>query len=362
MLNAIYTKLYHCFIFALALFSSCSEKEYYTSEDFYSIKKVDTHIHPNTENTAFAEQAKKDNFIIIAVNVEAPHYPSLEEQLRLALLQKDAAPEHVEIVNAISMDGWGEPGWAEQEITRLRKGFAKGALGTKFWKNIGMVYKDSAGNFIMIDDPSFDPVVKFIIEQDKTVMGHIGEPKNCWLPLDSMTVNGNRNYYRKNPEYHMYLHPENPSYEELIDGRDRFVEKHPDMRFVGAHLGSLEWSVDALAQRLDRFPNMVVDMAARISHFQYQSQRDREKVRDFIIRYKDRLLYATDEAMSEDSDPEHEKVALHNRWIDDWKYLVTDETMTSSHFDGELQGLKLPKDVVDHIYYQNAVKWFKIPQ
>ena len=41
----------------------------------------------------------------------------------------------------------------------------------------------------------------------------------CWLPLDSMTVNGDRNYYRNHPQYHMYQHPENPSYEELIAAR-----------------------------------------------------------------------------------------------------------------------------------------------
>ena len=160
----------------------------------------------------------------------------------------------------------------------------------------------------------------------------------------------------------MYLHPENPSYETLIAARDRFVERHPAMRFVGAHLGSLEWSVDELAKRLDRFPNMAVDMAARISHFQHQSRIDRERVRNFLIQYKDRLIYATDAAMSANSDPATTRQDLHDRWIADWKYLVTDEILAAPQVNGEFQGLKLPKDVVDHIYYKNAVKWFGIPQ
>ncbi len=112
-------------------------------------------------------------------------------------------------------------------------------------------------------------------------MAHIGEPKNCWLPLEQMSVNNDRNYFKAHPEYHMFLHPENPSYDEIINARDRFVEKHPDMRFVGAHLGSLEWDVDELAKRLDRFPNMAVDVAARVPHIQFQSKANREKVRDF---------------------------------------------------------------------------------
>ena len=69
---------------------------------------------------------------------------------------------------------------------------------------------------------------------------------------------------------------------------------HPGLRFVGAHLGSLEYDVDRIAAFLDRFPNANVDLAARMSQVQYQSVRDREKVRNFFIKYQDRLLYGTD--------------------------------------------------------------------
>lgn len=339
---------------------SCTRKSFYQADDYRAVKKVDTHTHPNTENTAMATLAKEDNFIILAVNVDAPHYPSLDEQRRLSLIQRNAAPEHVDFLIAISVEDIESEDWEERTIARMREGFEKGALGIKLWKNIGMVYKDRTGNYLMVDDPRLDPVIAFVKAQDKTVMAHLGEPKNCWLPLDSMTVNGDRNYYRNNPQYHMYQHPENPSYEQLIAARDHFVERHPDLRFVGAHLGSLEWSVDELAKRLDRFPNMAVDMAARISHLQYQSRIDRDKVRNFMIRYKDRLIYATDAGMSAASDPEGTKKNLHGRWLADWKYLVTDDTMTSPQVNGSFQGLKLPKDVIDHIYYKNAVRWFKI--
>lgn len=351
-------------VFVLAsvflLFSSCSRDEYYTAEDFYSVTKVDTHTHPNTGNTALVEQAKADKFIILAVNVDAPHYPPLDEQMQFSLLQKNAGPQNVDFITAFSLRNWDSTGWADETILRLTRAFEKGALGVKLWKNIGMVAKDTAGNFIMIDNPRFDPVIDFIQKEDKTVMAHLGEPKNCWLPLDSMTVNGDRNYYKNHPQYHMYLHPENPSYDEEIAARDRFVARHPEMRFVAAHLASLEWSVDELAKRFDRFPNMAADMAARISHLQYQSAIDREKVRNFIIRYKDRLIYATDTGMSQTSDPVNIRKRIHDRWMADWKYFVTDEMMTSPEIDGAFQGLKLPKDVVDRIFYQNAIKWFKI--
>ena len=223
-----------------------------------------------------------------------------------------------------------------------------------------MVEKDSVGNLIMIDNPRFDPVIQFIIDQKKTVLGHLGEPKNCWLPVEQMTVNNDKEYFKNHPEYHMYLHPEYPSYEDQINARDRFLARHPDMRFVGAHLGSLEYDADSLAKRLDRFPNMAVDMAARVCHLQYQSKINREKVRNFMIKYQDRLIYGSDLGMSETSSAEEAKTRLHKTWVQDWKYFVTDYDCSVDEVDGEFRGLKLPKAVIDKIYYSNAVKWFGI--
>ena len=67
------------------------------------------------------------------------------------------------------------------------------------------------------------------------------------------------------------------------------LEKHPNLTFVGAHMGSLEHDVDELAGRLDKFPNMSVDLAARIGQVFYQTIHDREKVGSFFIKYQDRL-------------------------------------------------------------------------
>ena len=99
-----------------------------------------------------------------------------------------------------------------------------------------------------------------------------------------MQLTGDIDYFSKNPEFHMYLHPENPSYEMHIEGRDRMFRKHPDLVYVGAHLGSQEWSVDELANSLDTFPHMSVDLAERISYLQYQSVDDYSKVYNFIIK------------------------------------------------------------------------------
>jgi predicted TIM-barrel fold metal-dependent hydrolase len=336
-----------------------SEDSYYGLDDFAKVRKIDTHTHHNSESTALMEAGKESNFYLLTVNVDVPSYPPLSEQIRLSLLQKNSNPTHIDFLSTISLADWKDSDWAEKEIQRIAASFDQGALGIKIWKNIGMTYRDEKGEFIMADHPRLEPIFRFVEAQGKTLMAHLGEPKNCWLPLEEMTVNNDRTYFKEHPEYHMYLHPEYPSYDEQIDARDRLLAKFPDIRFVGAHLGSLEWDVDELAKRLDRYPNFAVDMAARLGHLQYQSQKDREKIRRFIIKYQDRLIYGTDLGISGTPDPVRVKANAKAVWRRDWKYFVTDEQMEVAEVNGLFQGLKLPKEVIDKIYFHNAIKWFK---
>lgn len=339
---------------------ACGEKHYSTN-DFYKIHKIDTHIHLNSANPALAKQAQEDNFKILAVNVDIEnYYPPLEKQLEYALNQQKLFPKNLDILTAFTLKNWKSESWEQETIKKLKSDFSKGALGIKIWKNIGMEYRDSDNKLIMIDNPKFDKIIDYVISQDKTVMGHLAEPKNCWLPLDSMTILTDAEYYKEFPQYHMYLHPEFPSYEQQIKARDNFIERHPKMRFVGAHLGSLEWNVDELSKRLDKYPNMAVDLAARICHLQYQSLKNYNKVREFIIKYQDRIIYGSDSDIESDNRANEAKTNLHEVWQTDWKYFVSDEKMTSKKLKGTYQGLWLPQEVVDKIFYQNAVKWFKM--
>jgi predicted TIM-barrel fold metal-dependent hydrolase len=161
----------------------------------------------------------------------------------------------------------------------------------------------------------------------------------------------------------MYLHPDYPSHEELIAARDRMLAKHPGLKYVGCHLGSQEWDVDVLAKSLDQFPHMSVDMAARIPHFKVQ---DREKVRKFIIRYQDRLLYGTDMSIHGDGSPgwseERARSILEQTWMKDWEYFTTDVMFTQDDKVREYQGLKLPTPVLKKIYYKNARRMYALSQ
>jgi predicted TIM-barrel fold metal-dependent hydrolase len=337
-------------------------KNYYSEEDFKEILKIDSHIHIGSNNGVFEGQAADDNFILITLGVDHGDSANIRSQQENATFSASKFPGRVFYGPTFLFDtaGWGTDTWGKKIIAQLQKDISGGAITVKIWKNIGMTVRDRNGKFIMADDPGLDPVIEFIKTRGLPVTGHLGEPRNCWLPLDQMTVSSDSSYFARNPHYHMFLHPEYPTYEDQINARDNLLVKHPDLIFIGCHLGSLEWNVDSLAKRLDRFPNMAVDMSARICHLQYQSAQDHKRIRDFCIKYQDRLLYGTDTGYSGSNNPERFKTGMHETWLDDWKYFVTDSEMTSDKFRGSFTGLKLPKEVVDKIYRLNAIKWYKL--
>jgi predicted TIM-barrel fold metal-dependent hydrolase len=211
---------------------------------------------------------------------------------------------------------------------------------------------------VMIDDARFDPLFDWLEKKRLPLLGHQGEPRNAWLPLDQMTIRGDREYFAEHPQYHMAAHPEWPSYEQQIAARDRMLDKHPGLRFVGVHLASLEWDVDRIGQFLQRFPGASVDLAARLSHLQLQASRDREKVRRFFIEFQDRILYGSDlSRTSEQSDAEFAEEA-HETWLADWRFLSGDAELRSDEFEGPFRGLALPREVLAKVYGGNARRMF----
>ena len=109
--------------------------------------------------------------------------------------------------------------------------------------------------------------------------------------------------------------------------------------------------MDVLAERLDRYPNFAVDLAARVCHLQVQ---EREKVIDFLHKYQDRILYATDLGVSGEGF-EGRRNWLENEGHSDWTYFATDSLMSSQNVENEFMGLDLSVKVLRKIYYTNAL-------
>ncbi|ASV29189.1 amidohydrolase family protein [Maribacter cobaltidurans] len=322
--------------------------------------KIDAHVHYNTANSLLLEYGKLADIRYLSIITEVPEFPTIDEQLKIVAGLKKEFGTYLNFAITFPCTLWQSEKWPDNCLESIQRALEMGAVGVKVWKNIGMTLKDSNNRFVMIDHPTFEPVFKFLEDNDIVVLGHNGEPKNCWLPFDQMTVESDRSYFMKHPEYHMYLHPEVPDYEAQLSARDRLLKRHPKLRFVGLHLASLEWDVNEIAAWLDRFPLAMVDLAERIVHVQHQTVSAWQKVHDFFIEYQDRIIYGTDFIWAETHTKLELKEYLDERYQSDWNYFAGHGTMKVPEVDGSFRGLGLPSTVLDKIFNSNAKKTYGI--
>jgi hypothetical protein len=365
---------------ALSLHSNAGAAEqHYTMADFYRVSKVDTHMHLHSTKPNFMHEAQRDHFRVLSINVDYADFPPIDEQQRVAEFMLHAYPKTFAFAATFPVKGYDQPEWQAATVKRIDDAVKAGAVAVKIWKNVGMDLRAADNSMVMIDDPHFAPVFEHLADIHIPLLGHQGEPKNCWLPVKDMTVKNDQEYFTAHPQYHMYLHPEMPSYEDQMRARDNMLAQHGRLQFVGMHMASLEWSVDELAAFLDRFPTAMIDVAARLGQLQYQAIRDPQKVRNFMIRYQDRIMYATDLEQDADapvpdgktaqaasacsknpgclSDGAFEKEA-RKVWLRDWRFFNSADVITVPELDAPVTGLALPKSVVDKLYRKNAERTF----
>lgn len=331
---------------------------YYTLGDFQRVDKIDAHVHLHGRAERFMAQAIADRFRVLTIDVDSPDFPPIAEQQQAAVSLRQRYPGWVAFAATFPVDGFQSPGWSDAAVRHIDEAVAQGAVGVKIWKNIGMVLRNPDGSYVMPDDPRLEPVIAHLERKHIVLLGHQAEPLNCWLAPEKMTVRSDREYFREHPQYYMYRHPDMPTHDAILAARDRMLRAHPQLRFDGVHLASLEWDVDRVGDFLDRFPNAVVDLAARLVHLEYQAASDPDKVRRFLIRYQDRILYGSDTGYGPGESAPAEIAALHADWLKDWGFLVTGERMHSADFGAEFRGLRLPRTVVDKIYRGNAEALF----
>jgi predicted TIM-barrel fold metal-dependent hydrolase len=341
----------------LIIAQALAQANFYGEQDFKRIEKIDAHVHLHGLADQFMAQAITDHFRVLTINVDYPDFPPIDDQLAAALSLRKRYPHQVAFAATFSVENFASPDWAAQQVHSIQSALAQGAVGVKLWKNIGMDLKDG-DRYVMPDDPRFEPIFSAIEQAHSVLIGHQAEPLNCWLPFNEMTVLSDREYFAQHPQYYMHDHPERPLHEEILAARDRMLAAHPDLRFDAVHLASLEWDVKRIAQFLDRFPNAVVDMSARTSHLERQAVKSPRRVRAFLIRYQDRILYGSDEEYGPAEGDPGAINSVHDAWFNDWLFLATDRRLHSPEFPYAYRGMHLPKAVLDKIYRANAEREF----
>ncbi len=339
-----------------------TESEVKFSPESNEVAIIDVHSHFHKDRTYFKDFMKDRKMKTILVDVakhNATDSTKVERSWDDYVTLAEKHPDLFWLCSSLMGLGIDAPDFAQQEIERLKKEIAQGAKMVKVWKNFGMVTKDNSGKYIQIDDSRLQPIWDFLKEQNIPVMAHIAEPVQAWRPLNPNSPHFG--YYSEHPEYHAYNFPKIPSYETIIAARDNWIAKNPDLQILCAHIGSMSHDVDMVAERLDSYPNIKVELAARFGDLATQ---DSKKVRAFFEKYQDRILFGTDFGNNSDEEnlsaeelaSEQEELAANYDRLH--AYLSTSDSVL---IRGQANvGLALPKEVLQKIYATNIKNFLNL--
>jgi predicted TIM-barrel fold metal-dependent hydrolase len=240
-----------------------------------------------------------------------------------------------------------EPDFGKKEAARLEEAYKLGARGLKIFKSLGLTGRDKSGKLIPVDDPRIDPIWAKCGELGIPVMIHITDPVAFFTPLDK--YNERYDELMAHPDW-LFYGPQFPSKNEILEQRNRVMARHPKTVFVGAHVANLPEDLGTVSRWLDTYPNLYVDIDARISELGRQPYAARK----FFLKYQDRITFGTDTA------PNAEAYRIYYRFLE-----TDDEYFSPSgghHLQGRwnIYGIFLPDEVLKKVYWTNAAKLLKI--
>lgn len=340
-------------ILTLLTLSAQSKSTTDPAPSFEHMIKIDIHVHVFDDMPECADMLRRINMRAVNICIYG-NQPALLEpaEQRAEMIYRKYRPSFF-FASTFDLTRRNEPAYAQQVAAWLDKSFDAGAVFTKLWKEVGMELKTPTGTYLMPDDPRFDPIYDHLAKRGKPLMAHVADPIEAWLPLDPN--NAHYDYYTKNPQWHAYGRDGFPTHAEIIAARDEILAKHPRLIVIAAHLASLEHDLSQLAERLDRFSNLYVDVAARTHVLQrYPAQ----KVRAFFLKYQDRILYGTDtDAFTPEGEPPAEKrlafaKKMEEAYRADFIYYAAKGKNRAGRND--IECLSLPNEVLEKFYHKNA--------
>src|SRR5690606_11195056 len=130
---------------------------------------------------------------------------------------------------------------------QLEEDVKMGANGLKIYKNLGMFSRDKEGNRIPIDDPRLDPVWAKCGELGIPVLIHSADPRPFWQPF-----NASNERWLELKTHPNRRHDNDPvAWETIIEEQHRMFRKHPNTKFINAHLGWYGNDLQKLGQLMD---------------------------------------------------------------------------------------------------------------
>jgi hypothetical protein len=226
-------------------------------------------------------------------------------------------------------------------LANLTGSLAAGAAGVKVWKDLGLHVRDEAGHLVLPDDPRITPLWTLCGQAGVPVWWHVADPPAFFDPVDE------RNEYLEllleRPDW-SYHGPAFPAFERLLDAMEAVIAANPGTTFVAVHAGCYAENLGWVGRMLDAYPNLHIDIAARVA----QLGRQPRAARSLILRHPDRVLFGSDEIPHDGS-----SYPTYFRFLE-----TADECFP--HSDSPLpgrwtiSGLDLPDSVLRAVYAGNA--------
>ena len=247
-----------------------------------------------------------------------------------------------------------EPNYPQLQAEAIEQAKRSGAKGLKLLKTLGLFLREniSTGELVKIDDKRFDPMWETCGNLNMPVGLHISDPVAFFRPTDRY----NERYEELNnhPDW-SFAGPAYPSNSELLNARDRVFARHPKTQFIGLHVGHFAENLDSVAASLDQFPNMSVDIAARIGELGRQPRA----ARSFFEKYQDRILFGTDAIPHGTEYPQQlfcdELYEIYYRFLEtDDEYFHYAPAKVPPQGRWEISGIHLPDSILKKVYYENA--------
>ncbi|MGA7339147.1 MAG: amidohydrolase family protein [Terracidiphilus sp.] len=253
-----------------------------------------------------------------------------------------------------------EPDYPRIQAEAIEQSRRDGAHGLKILKTLGLYLRDNitTGKLVKIDDPRFDPMWDACGQLDMPVAIHISDPIAFFTPTDRF--NERFEELNNHPDW-SFFGRDFPSNAELIEARNRVIARHPKTRFIVLHVGNFAENLDNVSQNLDRFPNMKVDIAARIGELGRQPRA----ARAFFEKYQDRILFGTDATPHAENYPQQlfgdELYEIYYRFLEtDDEYFNYAPARVPPQGRWRIYGINLPEDILRKVYNGNAARELRL--
>src|SRR5947209_15800295 len=222
----------------------------------------------------------------VMVNLTGGYGKGLTESIRKF---QEPHPDRFIVFTQPWWERTNQPGYSQVQADEIVRAHHAGARGLKVLKTLGLFLREriSTGPLVKIDDPRFDPMWETCGSLGIPVGIHVSDPEAFFLPIDRF--NERFEELNNHPDWSFYDH-DYPSNAELLEARNRVLARHPKTQFIVLHVGNDAENLPYVSECMDRFPNMHVEMAARIGELGRQPRMARK----FFEKYQDRILFVTD--------------------------------------------------------------------